>query len=81
MPLAKLDDPQGPRLFSLYRWHIHDSVTFEKDLRVTAQALGFCPGNKFVPLTDDIASTAFWYQREPHAAFPALPVMRERWGR
>jgi hypothetical protein len=26
-----------------------------------------------LPLQDDIASTAFWYQAEPHAAFPALP--------
>lgn len=81
MPLAKYGDPNGPRLFSLYRWHIHDSITFEKDLRVTVQALGWWPGGKYEPLTDDIASTAFWYQREPHAAFPALPGMSERWGR
>ena len=26
------------------------------------------------PLTDDIASVAFWYQTEPHAAFPSLPA-------
>jgi hypothetical protein len=24
-------------------------------------------------LQDDIASTAFWYQAEPHRPFPALP--------
>jgi len=24
-------------------------------------------------LQDDIASTAFWYQAEPHAPFPVLP--------
>ncbi len=26
--------------FSMYRWHITDPITFEKDLRVTVQALG-----------------------------------------
>jgi hypothetical protein len=26
-------------------------------------------------LEDDIASTAFWYQREPHAPFPTLPAL------
>jgi hypothetical protein len=25
-----------------------------------------------LPLQDDIASTAFWYQTEPHAPFPTL---------
>jgi hypothetical protein len=28
---------------------------------------------RYLPLQDDIASTAFWYQAEPHATFPALP--------
>jgi hypothetical protein len=59
--------------FSLYRWHIMDPVRFEKDLRVTIQALGWRAGGRYLPLQDDIASTAFWYQTEPHAAFPALP--------
>ena len=26
-----------------------------------------------VPLNDDVASVAFWYQAEPHAPFPAFP--------
>ena len=29
--------------------------------------------SRYLPLQDDIASVAFWYQREPHAPFPALP--------
>ncbi len=28
---------------------------------------------RYLPLQDDIASTAFWYQAEPHAPIPALP--------
>jgi hypothetical protein len=59
--------------FGLYRWHIMDPVRFEKDLRVTIQALGWRTGGRYLPLQDDIASTAFWYQTEPHAKFPKLP--------
>ncbi len=59
--------------FSPYRWHIMDPVRFEKDLRVTIQALGWRAGGRYLPLQDDIASTAFWYQTEPHVSFPALP--------
>ena len=47
-------------------------MRFEKDLRVTIQALGWT-GDRYLPLQDDIASVAFWYQREPHAPFPPLP--------
>ncbi len=59
--------------FGLYRWHIQDPVRFDKDLRITIQALGWRSGRRYLPLTDDIASVAFWYQTEPHAAFPKLP--------
>jgi hypothetical protein len=59
--------------FGLYRWHITDPIRFDKDLKVTIQALGWRSGGRYLPLQDDIASTVFWYQTEPHAAFPALP--------
>ena len=59
--------------FGLYRWHIMDPVRFEKDLRVTMHALGWQTGGRYLPLQDDIASVAFWYQTEPHAPFPKLP--------
>ena len=69
--------PDGPwktqQRFSLYRWHIMDPVRFEKDLRITIQALGWRKGGRYLPLQDDIASVAFWYQAEPHAPFPKLP--------
>jgi hypothetical protein len=65
----------------LYRWHIMDPVRFGKDLRVTMQALGWRPNAKFQPLTDDIASTAYWYQAEPHGKFPKLPSQVERYAR
>ena len=59
--------------FGLYRWHIMDPIRFEKDLRVTIQALGWRSGSRYLPLQDDIASVAFWYQTEPHVKFPKLP--------
>ncbi len=59
--------------FGLYRWHIADPVRFSSDLKVTIQALGWRPDGRYLPLQDDIASTAFWYQTLPTAPFPALP--------
>jgi hypothetical protein len=59
--------------FSLYRWHIMDPVRFEQDLKVTIQDIGWRSGGRYLPLQDDISSTAFWYQTEPHAPFPKLP--------
>jgi len=59
--------------FGLYRWHIVDPVRFEKDLKITIQALGWRSGGRYLPLQDDISSVAFWYQLEPHVKFPSLP--------
>jgi len=59
--------------FGLYRWHIADPIRFEKDLKVTIQDLGWHADGRYMPLQDDIASTVFWYQTEPHGAFPPLP--------
>ena len=65
----------------LYRWHIPDPIRFERSLRTTIQALGWWPNGKFQPLRDDIASVAYWYQTEPHAAFPEMPPAHLRWPR
>ena len=60
--------------FGLYRWHIKDPIRFEKDLKVTIQALGWKHNGTYLVLQDDIASTVFWYQAEPHTTFPKLPA-------
>jgi hypothetical protein len=39
---------------------------------VTIQALGWRSGGRYLPLQDDIASVAFWYQTLPTAPFPQL---------
>jgi hypothetical protein len=64
---------QVSQRFGLYRWHITDPIRFDKDLKVTIQALGWRSEGRYLPLQDDIASTVFWYQTEPHGTFPALP--------
>ena len=61
------------RRFGEYRWHITDPVRFEQDLRVTIQSLGWQSEGRYLPLQDDLASVAYWYQSEPHSPFPALP--------
>ena len=65
--------------FGLYRWHVTDPIRFEKDLKVTMQALGWMTdgSGRYLPLEDDISSTVFWYQAEPHAPFPQLPSREE----
>jgi len=71
MPQVILSEKQ-PR-FGLYRWHIMDPIRFQKDLRVTIQALGWQSGHRYLPLEDDLSSVAYWYQAEPHTPFPKLP--------
>ena len=63
--------------FGLYRWHITDPIRFKKSLRVTIQALGWRSGGRYLPLMDDIASVAYWYQDWPCAARKPLPSKDE----
>jgi len=58
--------------YSLYRWHIESPITFEQSIRVTIEH-----GNAN-HRSDNFYSTAYWYQTEPHAPFPALPSVADR---
>ncbi|WP_217596331.1 glycoside hydrolase family 172 protein [Cohnella sp. GbtcB17] len=69
---------QSQQRFGMYRWHVMDPIRFEDDLRVTIQDLGWRSGHRYLPQQSDIASTAFWYQSEPHAPHPQLPGNDER---
>ena len=79
--LSKVQRPDGlyraNQRFSMYRWHIPDPIYFEKNLRVTIQALGWRSGGRYLPLKDDISSVAFWYQDKPAAKFPKFPTADE----
>jgi hypothetical protein len=69
--MGSCDGKAGNR-HGLYRFHVLDPIRFEKDLRVIMQAIGWRSEGRYLPLQDDIASVAYWYQSEPHAAFPKL---------
>jgi hypothetical protein len=70
-PLGDVSGRPGGR-HGLYRFHILDPIRFTSDLKVTMQAIGWRSEGRYLPLQDDIASVAYWYQTEPHAPFPAL---------
>ena len=79
--LPQVIPPGGPndsqQRFSMYRWHIPDPIRFKQNLKVTIQGLGWQSGGRYLPLQDDVASVAFWYQREPHKKFPPFPSRDE----
>lgn len=52
--------------YTMYRFHVDDPVPFRHSIRVTLED-GY--GNN---RGDDVSSVAYWYQTEPHLAFPAL---------
>lgn len=59
--------------FGMYRWHIMDSISFRERIRIEIQPLGVQYNNKYMLLQDDVATTVFWYQKEPHKNFPDFP--------
>ena len=69
-----------PPMRGFYRWHIMDPILFEQDLRVELQQIGVNEFGLF-ERQDDVASVAYWYQSEPHHAFPAFPQSKSRWPR
>jgi hypothetical protein len=70
------DDSGAVTRHGLYRWHLPDPVRFHEDFRATVQAIGH--DGQLFERSDDIASTAYWHQQEPHAPFPGFPNSRER---
>ena len=42
-------------------------------MKVTAQDLGWKSDRRYLAQKSEIASTAHWYQTEPHEKFPPLP--------
>jgi len=79
-PLHAKAQGEVPR-HGLYRWHLLDPVRFGSSLEVRVQALGWWPNGKFQPLTDDIDSVAFWYQKEPHGGSGSTPTLSNLWAR
>jgi hypothetical protein len=63
--LIESEDYSG--LTAMYRWFVPDPIRFTSSLRWTIE---HGHANNFEM---DMASIAYWYQNEPHMAFPALP--------
>jgi len=57
---------------SVYRFHLDSPIPFTKSIRVTIEH-GHANHR-----SDNYYSVAYWYQTEPHAAFPALPSLEMR---
>jgi len=57
---------------SVYRFHLDSPITFKKSLRATIEH-GHANHR-----SDNFFSVAYWYQNEPHAAFPPLPSVEQR---
>lgn len=57
---------------SVYRFHIQDPIPFEKSIKVTIEH-----GHANYR-SDNYFTVGYWYQAEPHAAFPALPPVNDR---
>ena len=59
-------------LWNVYRYHLEDPIPFTKSIKVTIEH-GHANNRK-----DDFSSVAYWYQTEPHVAFPPLPKSEQR---
>jgi hypothetical protein len=57
---------------SVYRFHLDSPIPFTKSLRATIEH-GHANHR-----SDNFFSVAYWYQAEPHAAFPSLPPLEQR---
>jgi hypothetical protein len=54
---------QPAQRLGMYRWHVHDPICFDRELRVTVQGLGWQQGHRYLPLENaDVRTTALWYQ-------------------
>ncbi|HYK36559.1 glycoside hydrolase family 172 protein [Alloacidobacterium sp.] len=57
---------------SVYRFHLDSPIPFQKSFKATIEH-GHANAR-----SDNYYSVAYWYQAEPHAAFPPLPPVEER---
>lgn len=61
--------------FGMYRWHCPDPIRFQTGLPlVEVQALGWRAKGRYLPLRDDIASTAYFYLDRPFTTRPSSPT-------
>ncbi|UCG86037.1 MAG: DUF2961 domain-containing protein [Gemmatimonadota bacterium] len=64
------DDHRGR--IAAYRWHVLDPIPFCDSIRIELEH-----GHANAEVAD-YATVSYWYQTEPHEAFPPLPAPHER---
>ena len=57
---------------SMYRFHLDSPIPFTKSIKATIEH------GSANHRSDNYYSVAYWYQAEPHAAFPPLPPVEDR---
>ena len=70
--IVEFSGEQPGSRFTMYRWHTEAPIRFHKSIRVTIE-----DGHANLR-SDNIYSVAYWYQKEPHSAYPALPPVEKR---
>ena len=69
--IENLNGPWGGKN-QMYHLYVNEPVVFDKSIRVTIE---HGHNNNF---ENDYTSTAFWYQDDPHKAFPLMPAAKDR---
>ncbi len=70
-PVIVGDEKAGSR-YSLYRFHLDSPIPFTKSIKASIEH------GHANTRSDNYFSVAYWYQSEPHAAFPPLPSVEDR---
>lgn len=65
--------------FGLYRWHITDPIRFEKNLRVTIQALGWREGGRISAASGGHCVRRVLVSDSADGEIPAAAGIRTRW--
>ncbi len=65
-PWAEQEDHFNYGKVCVYRYHVVDPIPFRRSIRISIEH-GHANDR-----SDDICSTAYWYQEEPHKPFPKL---------
>ena len=75
LPIARVLRSRGHEVFL---FHVLDPIFFQKRIRIEVQAIGWQSESRYLPLQDDVASVAYWYQTLPSAPLRPLLEKEER---
>jgi hypothetical protein len=70
---CSLNDKQ---FVSMYRWHLPDPITWQREARITIQQIAYKDGLR--ETSDDWSCATFWYEPVPSASLPPMPDLKAR---